>query len=319
MTTIGKICLWLNVIGLGVVSVWLLPTVGKHSNDVSANLVSSQEALDQAINNHRKNKRELLEHQYQLAKLKIGWGKSWNIQQDVNSGVEVIAGERPQLNVRGLGTDFGLIPVLDDSGQAAEPVVHAFKETSDGSIVYVGEFDVINRTATECALLPNWTVTQEELDVWSANPELPWRFRSMVPASLRIQVDQLHAQLQKLSEDYSEIEANVAQQETLLQQAKSQLEIREQELKGNPNAQPISGHPEYADGLEKAISAADEVRSDRLISVDQLRRNIKNARDTRDELLRQLDESNQRLSTVRKNQPERRGRPVGVAVSQKQR
>ncbi|MCH2211817.1 MAG: hypothetical protein MK110_10975 [Fuerstiella sp.] len=316
MTTIGKVFLWLTVIGLGVISVWLLPAVGKHHNDVSTKLVSSRDSLDKAITRHRDTQRELSEQQYQLAGVKIGWDKSWNIEQSAESGVEVDGG---RLNVRGLGTNVGLIPVLDDAGQSVEPAVYAFKQMADGNMFYVGEFQVEQRRDIECTLLPNWQVTQEELNVWLTDPELPWRFRSLVPAPLRLQIDELHSQLQKLSEDYSEIQANVAQQTILLEQAKSQLEIRRQELLGHSDAQVIPGHPEYTDGRLKAVSVMEETRNDLLIQVDRLRREIRQAGELRDQLQRRLDDSNRQLATAQKDQLNPNGEAVGVAVSPKPR
>lgn len=287
MTTIGKVCLWLSVIGLGVISVWLLPAVGKKHNDLSASLRKSQEELEQAEENHRKDSQQLFQSKHQLTRLQIGWDKSWNIAPTANSGVTVQDG---QLFVNGLGTDFGLIPVLDEAGQQAPPAVHAFKMMPEGGMFYVGEFQAQQLDATSSTLVPTWQVTQEEIDVWVLNDQLPWRFRTLVPASKRLHIDRLNVQLQKLTEYYAAVAANAAQQEELLQEAEEQLEVRKQELLGNPDATPIAGRPEYSDGLLKAISSTEDLRNNLQSEVDSLRRHIKEASRKREELIQRLKE-----------------------------
>jgi hypothetical protein len=287
MTTIGKVCLWLTVIGLVVISGYLLPTVGKQHNDVSARLQKSEKAVDDAIDAHRDQSQRLEDRKQQLARLQIGWDKSWDIQQTANTRVDV---ERGQLAVAGLGRDFGLAPALDAAGQEAPPAVHAFKARPDGGMFYVGEFQAKPLEATTTILVPIWRVTDEELDVWTSDPELPWRFRTLVPAGDRLEVDQLHAQRQKLTEMYAEVDANTIQQQRLLKEAEAQLVIRKQELLGSPDAQPTPGRPEYSEGLVKAVSAEEDRRNNLQINVDSLRRQIKAANEEREMLIRRLKE-----------------------------
>ncbi len=295
MTTIGKVCLWLTVIGLGVISVWLLPTVGKKHNDVSTALRKAQESVDAAVEDHRRNDQDLRKKKNQLARLQIGWDKSWDISRSATAGVEI---QGPQLTVLGLGLETGLEPVLDAAGQEAPPAVHAFKMMPEGGMFYVGEFQAAVLDATSSTLVPTWQVTPEEVDVWVSNAELPWRFRTLVPAGKRLHVDQLHGQLQRLSEDYARTEANVVQQQALLEEAERQLEIRNQELLGNPDADPVPGRPEHVDGLLPTISTEEERRNDLQVMVDSLRRQIKAASEERDELVRRLKEYPDRLPSA---------------------
>jgi hypothetical protein len=287
MTTIGKVCLWLTVIGLGVISVWLLPTVGKQHNDISARLQKSEKAVDDAIKTHQDRSQELEQRKQRLARLQIGWDKSWDIQQTANTGVDV---QEERLAVSGLGRDLGLAPALDAAGQEAPPAVHAFKAMPEGGMFYVGEFQAEQLDATTATLVPIWRVTEEELDVWTSDTELPWRFRTLVPAGDRLEVDQLHAQLQKLTEIYAEVEANTIQQRKLLEEAEAQLAIRKEELLGSPDTEPIPGRPEYSEGLVKAVSAEEDRRNNLQINVDSLRRQIKAANEERETLIRQLKE-----------------------------
>ena len=104
--------------------------------------------------------------------------------------------------------------------------------------------------------------------------------------------------MQQLSEIYAEIEDNVAQQTALREQAEAQLITRKQELLGNPDAQPTPGRPEYSDGLLKTISAEEDHRNDLLIDVDGLRRRVKEAIETREQILRRLKESAELLQSA---------------------
>jgi hypothetical protein len=307
MTTIGKVCLWLTVIGLVVISGYLLPTVGKQHNDVSARLQKSEKAVDDAIEGHRDKSQQLEDRKQQLARLQIGWDKSWDIQQTANTRVDV---ERGQLAVAGLGRDSGLAPALDAAGQEAPPAVHAFKALPDGGMFYVGEFQAKPLEATTTILVPIWRVTEEELDVWTSDTELPWRFRTLVPAGGRLHVDQLHAQLQKLTEMNAEVEANTIQQRKLLEEAEAQLAIRKEELLGSPGAEPTPGHPEYSVGLLKAVSDEEERRNNLQIGVDSLRRQIKAANEERETLIRRLKEYPDQLPSADGDQVTQSGEAV---------
>lgn len=288
MTTIGKVCLWLTVIGLGVISVYLLPAVGKKHNDISASLRTSKETVDKAVEAHRKTTRDLAQRRALLARQQIGWDKSWTIdQQGQDFGVQV---DNDRLVVSGLGTDAGLEPVLDEAGQPSPPAVHAFRMMPEGGMFYVGEFQAAQLEATLTVLVPIWLPEQDELDEWARNQELPWRFRTLVPAGKRLHIDRLHGQLQKLNEDQSATLANVDQQEQLLKLAEDQLEIRKQELLGNPNVDPIPERPEYSDGLIRAIASEEERRNDLQVEIDELRRLIHQAAQERTERIERLRE-----------------------------
>ncbi len=299
--------MWLTVIGLGVISVWLLPTVGKQHNDISVQLSDTKSKLDTAIDTQRERTQELSQRVHQLARLQIGWDKRWIIQQTANSRVDVHGG---RLAVTGLGLDFGLSPVLDDDGQPMPPAVHAFKTIPEGGMFYVGEFRAEQLDATTCTLVPVWQVTQDEVDVWLSSPESAWRFRTLVPSPKRLQIDQLHVHLQKLMGTYAETAANIAQQVALRQQAENQLTIRKQELLGNPDADRTLGRPEYSQGLLRTISADEEIRNELQVQIDVLRRRMKEASEKQEELLRRVRESSEQLPSADNGQITQSGSAV---------
>jgi hypothetical protein len=296
MATIGKLCLTLTVIGLAVISLYLLPAVGKSQNDVAQKLRTSEEAVIAATEQHQQASMDLLRSSSRLAQLQIGWDKSWNIQQAGNSGV-VVQGAR--LAVSGLGSDTGLIFNIDEDGQPAPPAVHAFKAMPEGGMYYVGEFVAEEINANSTTLIPSWQATQEEVEVWLSNPDTPWRFRTLIPAAARLRVDRLNVQLQDLLEKYSETAANVARQKTSLDDALAQLELRKQELIGGVvGAQPNEEFPELTLGLTEAVRMTEDKRNDLLVQIDELRRMIKTDSEQREAALRRLQELSERLPSA---------------------
>ncbi len=296
MATIGKICLTLTVIGMAVISFYLLPAVGKKQNDVAQELRKSEEAMQSTAEQHQRASMDLIRSSSRLAQLQIGWDKSWNIEQSGNSGV-VVQGAR--LAVSGLGSDNGLIPDVDEDGQPSPPAVHAFKAMAEGGIYYVGEFVAEQIDPNSTTLVPAWQATQEEVELWLSEPDAPWRFRTQVPSATRLRIDRLNAQLQNLLEKYSETVANVTRQEESLEDAVAQLEVRKQELVGGaPNAVPNDDFPEQHLGLTAAVRIAEDDRNELLVHIDELRRMIKVEAQEREASLRRLKELSERLPSA---------------------
>jgi|GEM_PF-2351949 len=295
MATIGKLCMVLTVIGMAVSSVYLLPAVGKKQNDVAQELRKSEEAMLSTAEQHQRAAMDLIRSSSRLAQLQIGWDKSWNIEQSGNSGV-VVQGAR--LAVSGLGSDNGLIWDIDENGQSSPPAVHAFKEMAEG-VYYVGEFVAEQIDANSTTLVPSWQVTPEEVELWLSNPDSRWRFRTQIPSATRLRIDRLNVQLQDLLEKYSETVANVERQQTSLDDAVAQLEIRKQELVGGlPNAVPNKDFPEESVGLTAAVRMAEDTRNELLVQVDELRRLIKTDAESREATLRRLQELSDRLPSA---------------------
>lgn len=293
MATIGKFCLTLTVLGLAVVSVWLVPSVGKLQNDIGTQLQDSEKSLATAKDEFAQRKAEHLASSHALGRLQIGWDKSWDVEQAGDRGINV---EGARIAVTGLGTDSGLVPVLDADGQEAAPAVHAFIALPEG-MVYVGEFLAEPIEALYTTLTPTWQVTQEEVEDWQQAPEASWRFRTLIPSDSRLRIDRLNVHLQYLREKYADLEANVTRQQASLEDAEQQLRQREQELLGDPGAPEIPGFPELSAGLTKAIRDLEDQRNDILIVIDQLRRDLQHEAQVREQHLQRLQELSEQLPT----------------------
>ena len=293
MATIGKFCLTLTVLGLAVVSVWLVPTVGKLQNDVGTQLRDSKDKLADAKKEFDQRKAKHLESSHALGRLQIGWDKSWDVEQAGNAGITV---EGARIAVSGLGTDSGLIPVVDGDGQEAAPAVHAFIALPEG-MAYVGEFLAEPIEALNTTLTPTWQVTQEEVEDWQRAPEASWRFRTLIPSDKRLRIDRCNVHLQYLLEKAVDLDANVTRQRASLEDAEQQLQQRQRELLGDPGAPEIPGFPELSAGLTKAIRDLEDQRNDMLFVIDQLRRDLQHEAQKREQHLQRLQELSEQLPT----------------------
>ncbi len=284
MATIGKLCLALTVLGLGVISVWLLPAVGKLQNDVGLRLQKTQADLKTAEDSYARARAEFSTDSHRLTRLQVGWDKSWDIEQNGNTGVLI---QGVNLAVTGLGTETGLVERESDSGDPEPPSVYAFKATEEG-MAYIGEFRTKVIDANSTTLVPTWQPTQEEVEFWLTGETLPWRFRTQIPAAPRLRLDRLDLQLQLLAEKYAELEQNVARQEALLEDAQRQLDQRNRELVGDPDAEATPGRPEFSRGLTAVITESEDERNALLVTIDELRHRILSETERRQQLLREL-------------------------------
>jgi len=299
MSTYGKVCGWLLIPGL-LAAFLLIARSGKIHNDWSATLSAAQQKAENVAESHREQNRELVAAENELARLQLGWDKSWDIANSGNTGV---LAQDDHIEVVGLGSAVGLVPLeyTDDSDQKRieAPTLHAFKAMPEGGVRYIGEFVVQmqqNRIPPgNVVLVPTWQFTRDDVQLWKDYPQGAWRFRTLIPAGARGQIDQLNVQLNRLNELYIEIDANFAQQDALLKAAEAQLTVRKQELLGNSAAESTPGRPEFNEGLLKTIRAEEDRRNNQQVEVDWLRRAIKSASEAREDIIRQLNELMARL------------------------
>ncbi len=230
---------------------------------------------------------ELRVAQAELARTKMGWGFEW-----VLAPADAPQKQNGRLLVQGLGTNVGLTvkSVVDEQGQnrQVDPVVHVFSGTPDGNSIYIGEFiaDIQQLRPTSCLLIPTWAVTPQELATWDFSSGT--RLRSQIPPAERAAIEGANQLIQRTREAIAQTERNITEQQALLASVQEQLDFRKKELLGNPDLERIDERPEYSDGLVKALVDIEEERNDLQVSVDYLRREIKQAADERAELLQEL-------------------------------
>lgn len=193
-----------------------------------------------------------------------GWERYWTAQ--------VIEGRQPgTLATVGLGSNQGFAPV-----GAAIPVVYAFQPSPEG-MIYVGAFRISAAQETQAALTPNWRLRPDEEKTWRYGPN--WRFRSNIPPQHRIKFAEYEKTMLIKDELVAQQERNLEYQKNAKAKAEEQLELRIRELKGDPDKANSNLDKYLIDGLHKAVADVENSRNKSQGEVDDLRRQIKRARD----------------------------------------
>ena len=284
----------LVVLGLGG-QLYLGGKVLKRRFDIEADLAKSISDANKAIDAEASAKLELNTARTALATAKLGWGNEWNFPAGGNVGaVQVVAGGN--LNVSGLGANTGLRAV-DVNGTPSNPAVHVFGFNAQNQPVYLGEFHapVAQIAATNCVLVPSSSLNIEDIGQFDFSRGS--RMRAEIPAGPRRSVENLAQNIRRSVEKRDLAIVNGRRQEDLNAAATEALEVRKRELLGDPNGADVAEHPEYRVGLMKALEDLEEERNAVQLAVDQLRRLVKSATETR----QQNVESIQQLASKLQN------------------
>ncbi len=294
MSTLGKICLVLTLLLLllamaplpGKFGGWSPKALVIHNQWSTKLRAEKQKTLD-AINSRREAQREFNKVMADISGLTIGWDKFWNVPPrgpQAAADTPTVAKQNGVLILNNIGTDNGLqdLQYDDENGnpQLAKPLVHAFYGGPEG-FTYAGEFRATNIAAKRTELRPIRQITAQEFMSWS--PNVAWRFRTMVPPGKQTTIDELYAQRMRIFEMTQQMDANINRQGTLLEKAKEALLVREGELLGGLDRDPVPTRPEFTVGLQQVNEDLEEERNQLLLEVDQLRRQIKEAYSRRDE------------------------------------
>lgn len=278
-------------IGLGLgFELWLAGKLLMARARVSDELRTAAAGSDQAVVNHQKARRELIDAQQAVDLANLSWGIERTV--DANS-LQVNAG---RIAVSGLGRNAGLQPAVDPASNAeVPPAVHVFA-LDQGQSYYIGEFvaDLPSLTDVGCILTPRWNATVQEI-----NPQVfagGARFRTLIPPGGRSLVENLRQSIQRANEQIYTTSLRIAEQKGLNAAAEQALEIRKRELLGDPDAADNADHPEYKLGLVQALEDLEEQRNAVQIAVDALRRTIKSALEVRAGLVSSLQQSAQQSS-----------------------
>ena len=270
----------LVVLGLGG-QLYLGGKVLKRRFDIEADLAKSISDANKAIDAEASAKLELNTARTALATAKLGWGNEWNFPAGGNVGaVQVVAGGN--LNVSGLGANTGLRAV-DVNGTPSNPAVHVFGFNAQNQPVYLGEFHapVAQIAATNCVLVPSSSLNIEDIGQFDFSRGI--RMRAEIPAGPRRSVENLAQNIRR----------SVEKRDLAIVNGK-------RELLGDPNGADVAEHPEYRVGLMKALEDLEEERNAVQLAVDQLRRLVKSATETREqnvESIQQLASKLQNNST----------------------
>jgi len=293
----------LVIIGL-IVEVVYAAKLGMRRGEVEEKLRTAIADSEKAMEAHTKAKSELSESRQLLASIKLGWGYEWPLPaapggNAVPLQVQVVGG---RLSVSGLGTNNGLVAEqVTENGQqkSVAPVVHVFAQDAQGGSYYIGEFvagigpnELSEQNAT---LIPVWNVSAQEMASWNFSGGV--RMRSQIPAGGRSAVGNLNQIIQRTYEQLAQTSLRFEEQTRLNAAADAALQVRKNELLGNPEGPDNPDHPEYKVGLVQALEDLEEQRNAVQAGVDELRRLIKSAREFRQQ---QIDTLNEIVSRLQK-------------------
>ena len=284
MHVLGKVFTWMIVV-LALVAMVLTAKMHGVRNSYHEQVEDLKEQNERNATALAQRRRDLQDLRGELHRTLLGWDRYWN---------NVEAGKlRPMegtISTENLGTDQGLgLPKRPNPQDPEPPVVHAFRPTDDGSYVYVGPFQTTSTLRENVAVLKSaWGVRGQEADSW--NKAGTWRFWALVPSPYTTRFSDLQKQLTVADESLLSAGKNLDLQNQLAAAAGRDLKFRLGQLLRAPNVQPGEKDPEL--GLIKAIEYEVEERDERLMEVDQLRRELKDATETRDE----LNQENNRLA-----------------------
>ncbi len=268
MHVIGKVLVWLTFLGV-IGAVMLSAKTLQVRNSYLAPLKKYKDTVPG-------NKLEIAKKQEQLDQLNaerdralLNWSQYWT---DIKTNV---AGETGEVLTEGMGTNTG----LDKAENGEFPVVHGFALAEDGTSQFVGSFQVIDVQENAAALRLTANPRPGATEAWRDSET--WRWRRTVPSAYTIQMTDLRTQLTFTDEKLLNENKNLEKQQELLAEAEEQLSFRKMELTG----------AEGSEGLLQKIAAENQVRNQTLVSVDQLRRELKDALDLQEKLIRDNNEA----------------------------
>ena len=174
----------------------------------------------------------------------------------------------------------------------------------DGTFIYRGDFVATTVREGQSILQPNWRIRPGDTEGWQGGT---WRWRTFLPSAYPNQFDEYEQALLQKDELLADRQQTLDIQKQLIQSATDQLKQREAELVGGPQLpQEETLDLEFRQGLTAALEELEETRNGELISVDRLRRSVRDLRrkieavqEENRELVRQLPQPAPPVTEVR--------------------
>jgi hypothetical protein len=153
-------------------------------------------------------------------------------------------------------------------------LLHGFEVAADGTSVYRGSFLVGDVQNNGSKLKPNFRLSADDVKKWVPGN---WRWRNAVPPGYQETFDRQLLSILKDEETMTARGLDLKGQKELLAKAENGLKQREAELVGGEGlAKAQSVEPEFRDGLVSAVQETEEERNKILLTVDELRRAVRN-------------------------------------------
>ncbi len=166
------------------------------------------------------------------------------------------------------------VAIGTNNGVVEKKVLYGFEILQNGTSVYRGDFTVVTARDVQAQLQPNWKVRPDDVQTWQ--PQANWRWRNVVPTGYQPRFDQQLLAIWESDRTLAGRKEKLAVETGLDVAAQEQLKRREAELVGGGQ---LSKDPavdiEYRDGLVAAVEEAEESRNQVLRKVDELRRRLR--------------------------------------------
>ena len=271
MNILGKICLWLAVVGIIASLVLTSRMLGIRQ----AWMVQNQEGEEKFQKNQEeiaKRKTELKLKKDELTRLMLDWDRMWDdvaVQADPTGGA--------------LQTAVGSNRGLQD-----KQVVWAFQKNQDGSSLLAGEFKVTTIRDEQAVFAPNWRFRPGDTQGWQAGN---WRIRSLVPSHYGERLTATEVALLVADEDLAAKKDDVVLQTKMVAAANGELDQRLKEINGNQQNDGKDLPTEIIKGFLATMLNEEELRNMALATVDQLNHDLKRTT----ERISRIHKINQRL------------------------
>ena len=292
MHTLGKVLLWLNVVG-AVGACVLTAKLFDVRNSWTEKVEKAQEQVAANEITLAENEAEYQRLQSELHGLTLGWGKSWprvlaGVGQTVQGGINNQGQLLVQVGrLQGLGTPgAGAGAVADPNVPTPLPIVHAFATSNNGlQSKYVGVFQAIQIDDNQAQFEPLWNV--EAVDLAGLQNSREWRLRTEIPARFsseltKLRTDRITA-IRSLQEKSRQLQSQIGQEDD----AKTILQNRIDQLEGKDDDP----------GLVARLAAEEDERNKELLELDAIRRQIKQADNDIASLVEQLEQLEQQVAS----------------------
>ena len=262
---------------MGKVAVWLVVLAAAASTILTAKLIQVRNSWTKKATDYQtqyeKLQPKIAEQTEQVARLQADyfrardlWGVYW---KDVPTQIR-----QPAQGI--LVIDIGM-----NHGVRPKDYLYGFEVMPDGTSVYRGDFTVDVAQDVQSQLVPNWVVRPDDVETWQQGN---WRWRNMIPPGNQPVFDRLTQAIAREYDALADRQARLKAETELEMQAIAQLKQREAELIGGDQ---LSKDPEssieYREGLVAAVEETEETRNQVLRKVDELRRRLRSVQHDVDE------------------------------------
>lgn len=252
---------------MGKIAVWLVVLAAIASTLFTAKLIQVRNSWTKKSNSFRDQYQALqpkiADQTLQVAALQAELFRAQDLWGRTFKSVPTQMG-RPGELIIGLGQNDLINP---------KEYLYGFEILPDGTSVYRGDFTVEVAQNVQAQLRPNWVVRPEDIQTWQPGN---WRWRTMIPPGYQPVYDAQTQAILRLDDVLADRREKLKRENALEMEQIDQLKLREAELVGGDQlSKDPDSNIEFRLGLVAAVEEAEESRNQLLRKVDELRRRVR--------------------------------------------